>query len=187
MLKILAFLHYASSHCFVDDTWTLLAHSKLYFPQGYADFALVDTFNYGSINLSLCAPAVTSSLLQRALWLPAGAAPGQCRKIKHWYGRLKEALDFMGAERESSLESGKSVCLGPHCLSSQRSPATCLQLDNWKEGNHVELGKSTRVRLVRSQLGSSSQQLVRQLGSTCVDSRRKELHATSSSASFPHL
>lgn len=79
MLKILAFLHYATSHCFVDDTWTLLAHSKLYFPQGYADFAPVDTFNYGSINLSLCAPAVTSSLLQRAL-APSRGSPWPVQK-----------------------------------------------------------------------------------------------------------
>lgn len=44
-LKILAFLHHATSHCFVNGIWTPLPLSKLYFSEGYADFALVDTFN----------------------------------------------------------------------------------------------------------------------------------------------
>lgn len=42
-------------------------------------------------------------------------------------GRLKEALDFVGAERESSLESGKPRGFGSPCLASPRSPGVPRQ------------------------------------------------------------
>lgn len=61
-------------------------------------------------------------------------------------------------------------------------------MGNWKEGNSVELGKSITwggfSGLVGPQLSSGCRKIVRQLGNTCMDSRGKELLATSSSDIF---